>query len=143
MRSTTGDFCNELDITVAGGVSREGGSALVMLMGDVVTCNAVVADRVAKRRHRLDSTELKVGRLVACRPPPMISADVDELKLLFSGLPVTDPPRNHHDDAAGGGGDDGQKLKKFVQRAADAEIRHVTYSSERDKAVIDFHSTPG
>ena len=105
-----------------------------------VTCNALVAERVSKRRHRLESKELKVERLVACPPPPIISADVDELKLLFTSLPVS---ANCKDAAAAAAADDDeQKLKEFVQAAAGAEIQHVTYSSERDKAVIAFQSTP-
>jgi len=81
----------------------------------------------------------------------MILADVDDKKLLLSYLPVS----GHHEHTAGkdtttgsgvsGGGEqiDEQKLKSFVQSAARAHIRHITYSTQRDKAVIDFLSTPG
>jgi len=96
-----------------------------------------VAERVSQRRHQLGSTELTVERLVAWPPPPIISTDVDQLKLLFTALPVTAAA------AADNGDDDEQKLRNFVQRAAGAEIGHVTYSSDRDKAVISFQSTPG
>ena len=95
---------------------------------------------MSQRRHQLGSTELTVERLVAWPPPPIISTDVDQLKLLFTALPVT--ARNNA-AAADNGDDDEQKLRNFVQRAAGAEIGHVTYSSDRDKAVISFQSTPG
>ena len=68
----------------------------------------------------------------------MIVADVDDEKLLFTGLPVTQRGK-----AAAAEISDEQKLKNFVQTAASAKILHVTYSTQRDNAVITFHSTPG
>ena len=82
----------------------------------------------------------------------MIVADVDDEKLLFTGLAVTRRGKDaadaaDDDDGGGGGGEsdenDEQKLRNFVQTAAGAEIRHVTYSTHRDNAVITFHTTPG
>ena len=72
----------------------------------------------------------------------MIVADVDDEKLLFTGLPVTQPGK---DVVAAADADinDEQKLKNFVQTAASAKILHVTYSTQRDNAVITFHTTPG
>jgi len=111
---------------------------------EVFTCIFVVAERVSKRFHQLGSVQLTVERLTACPPPPVIVADVDDEKLLFTGLPVT---RRGNDAAAADGGesdeDDDQKLKNFVQTAAGAEILHVTYSTQRDNAVITFRTTPG
>ena len=115
---------------------------------EVFTCIFVVAERVSKRFHQLGSVQLTVERLTACPPPPVIVADVDDEKLLFTGLPVT---RRGKDAAAAAAADDGgesdeddeQKLKNFVQTAAGAEILHVTYSTQRDNAVITFRTTPG
>jgi len=84
----------------------------------------------------------------------MMLADVDEEKLLFSGIPVTQRQQQTRgkdaaaaddgdDDDDDGGKDDEQKLKKFVQSASGAQIRHVTYSTQRDSAVVTFASTPG
>lgn len=108
---------------------------------------------MSQRRHQLNSAQLTVEKLVARPPPPMISADVDDQKLLFTDLPVTE---RHHQQTRGKSAaaadddevsdhdeNDAQKLKNFVQSAAGAEISHVTYSSERDKAVVSFATTPG
>jgi len=79
----------------------------------------------------------------------MILSDVDERKLLFSGFPVTQRHqlagvKDAADDTNGDADEnDEQKLKNFVQRATEARIDHMTYSTQRDKAVVTFHTTPG
>ena len=117
---------------------------------EVFTCIFVVAERVSKRFHQLSSVQLTVERLAACPPPPVIVADVDDEKLLFTGLPVTRRGKDAAAAAADDDDDDGesdeaddQKLKNFVQTAAGAEILHLTYSTQRDNAVITFRTTPG
>jgi len=75
----------------------------------------------------------------------VIVADVDDEKLLFTGLPVTLRGKDAAAAADGGESDenDEQTLRNFVETAAGAEIRYVTYSTQRDNAVITFHTTPG
>lgn len=102
-----------------------------------------MADRVSKKDHQLDKVDLVVERLVACPPPPMVSADVDEQKLLFTGLLVTQKTRNKAAEAVCDDVDDVENLKNFVKKAAGTQIVHVTYSTERDKAVITFQAIPG
>jgi len=112
--------------------------------------------RVSKRSHKLDSVQLAVEILSARPPPPLILADVDGEKLVFSDLPVSQYPQRTTGKAAAAAaatdasgddtdddGNDEQKLKEFVQSAAGAQIGHVTYSTQRDKAVVSFLSTPG
>jgi len=102
---------------------------------------------VSKRSHELDSVRLAVEILSARPPPPLILADIDEEKLLFSDLPVSQHHQRTTGKAAAAATDDDenneQKLKKFAQSAAGAQIGHVMYSTQRDKAVISFLSTPG
>ena len=101
---------------------------------------------MSKRRHALNSTALSVEKLAARPPPPVIQADVDDEKLLFTHLPVTrhqPAAAAAEDDEDEDGGRDEQKLKAFVRSAAGAQISHVTYSSQRDKAVVSFRTTPG
>jgi len=104
----------------------------------------VAAARVSKRTHALDATPLTVEKLAARPPPPMILKDVDEDELLFTHLPLSQQrTAAAADDDDATNRDDKQKLKAFVESAAGAEISDVTYSAQRDKAVVSFCTTPG
>ena len=140
--------CHRKQVICPNFVLRQYGSTIILIKRDMVACTVVVAERVSKRSHQPNAVQLTVERLTACPPPPVIVADVDDEKLLFTGLPVT--RRGKHAAAAAAAADGGesdendeQTLRSFVQTAAGAEILHVTYSTQRDDAVITFHTTPG
>jgi len=88
-----------------------------------------VAKNVENRpSHTLNGINLTVKRLKALPPPPIVSRDVDEEKLLFSELPD---------------GSDASSLKSFIAKHLGCTANHVTFSTLSDMAVVEFQGTPG